>query len=272
MNDIIPELQDLTYLKWSKTRKSSGTAGSFLKSYDDTGDRMLYYKLSDYDPLKGIVGHECVNEIIAQRLMTLLDIPHLSYTLIHALVNINDIEYETYLCRSLDYKAPGESKIPLDEYYELYKNTGESPLDFCKRMHWESTIYGMLVIDFLIINRDRHGANIEVLSDRKKRIVRLSPLFDQGLSFVCRARTLKEMKSFDPMSDVKLQSFVASDSAFDNLKLVPKKYLKKLPTVNEDDKKVIFEGLKGVIDKGYIDKIWEIIYRRWEYIDNLRNT
>lgn len=272
MDDLVLELQDLTYLKWSKTRKSSGTAGSFLKSYDDTGERKLYYKLSDFDPVKGITGHECVNEIISQRLMTLLGIPHLSYTLIHALVNINDTEYETYLCSSLDYKEPGESKIPLDEYYALYKEPNEMPFEFCKRMHWEKTVYGMLVIDFLIINRDRHGANIEVLSDRKNRMIRLSPLFDQGLSFVCRARTLKEVKAFDPMSDVRIQSFVASGSAFENLKLLPKKYLKKLPPFNADDKKVIFEGLKDVIDKSYIEKIWEIICRRWEYIDNLRNT
>ena len=189
MDDLVLELQDLTYLKWSKTRKSSGTAGSFLKSYDDTGERKLYYKLSDFDPVKGITGHECVNEIISQRLMTLLGIPHLSYTLIHALVNINDTEYETYLCSSLDYKEPNEM-----------------PFEFCKRMHWEKTVYGMLVIDFLIINRDRHGANIEVLSDRKNRMIRLSPLFDQGLSFVCRARTLKEVKAFDPMSDLRIQS------------------------------------------------------------------
>ena len=76
MNDIIHEIQDMRYLKWTRTRNSSGTAGSFLKSYDNTGKRKMYYKLSDYDSRKGIVSHECVNEIIAQRLLDILEIEH----------------------------------------------------------------------------------------------------------------------------------------------------------------------------------------------------
>ena len=71
MNDIVQEIQDLRYLKWTKTRNSSGTAGSFLKSYEETGGRKIYYKLSDYDVRRGIVGHECINEIVAQRILDL---------------------------------------------------------------------------------------------------------------------------------------------------------------------------------------------------------
>ena len=89
MEDIIRELQDLRYLNWSRTRKSSGTAGSFLKSYEESGNRKIYYKLSDFDSVKGIVGHECINEIIVQRLLNILGIEHLNYILVHALVKIN---------------------------------------------------------------------------------------------------------------------------------------------------------------------------------------
>ena len=69
MPQIVTELQDLTYLSWAKARQSSGTAGSFLKSYDDTGARKTYYKLSDYRAGDGIVGHECVNEVVVDRLL-----------------------------------------------------------------------------------------------------------------------------------------------------------------------------------------------------------
>ena len=113
MNDIIKELTDLRYLNWTKSRKSSGTAGSFLKSYDDTGTIKKYYKISDFDTTLGIVGHECVNEIIAQRLMNIIGIEHLEYKLIHALIHIGGKEYETFLCESLDYKKAGEQKITL---------------------------------------------------------------------------------------------------------------------------------------------------------------
>ena len=36
--DIIKQTQDLTYLKWSHIRSSSGTAGTFLKSESIMGD------------------------------------------------------------------------------------------------------------------------------------------------------------------------------------------------------------------------------------------
>ena len=198
-NDIIHELQDLEYLKWSKTRNSSGTAGSFLKAYDDSGKIKKYYKLSDYDTLNGIVGHECVNEIIVGRLMDILGIEHLQYRLIHASVFIDDKKIETYLCESDDFKERNEAKVALEDFYVAEKYEKESPIDFCKRMGWEEYIYGMLVVDFLILNRDRHGANIEVLRDRKTKSLRLAPLFDHGLSFyfsfISRRRIVWEIRN-----------------------------------------------------------------------------
>ena len=125
--DMITDLQDMRYLNWARTRRSSGIAGSFLKSYDDSGEKRKYYKLSDFDPLKEITGHECVNEIIVQRLLCHLGIEHLDYTLIHALVKVDGKDYETWLCESEDFKKPGERKITLEDYYVLEKTEGESP-------------------------------------------------------------------------------------------------------------------------------------------------
>lgn len=84
MKDIIRETQDLTYLRWSHIGSSSGTAGTFLKSESTMDGKKIYYKLSNFDTLKGVVGHECVNEIIVDRLLTLLGVEHLNYELIHA--------------------------------------------------------------------------------------------------------------------------------------------------------------------------------------------
>ena len=94
----------MRYLDWTKSRKSSGPAGTFLKAYDDSGAIKKYYKLSDYDPINGIIGHECVNEIIVQRLLRILKIDHLDYKLIHALIMLDDREVETFLCESEDFK------------------------------------------------------------------------------------------------------------------------------------------------------------------------
>ena len=65
---------DLTYLTWSLSRSSIGTAGSFLKSYEEINGRKFYYKMSNYDSVRGVIGHESVNEIVAQNIADALQI------------------------------------------------------------------------------------------------------------------------------------------------------------------------------------------------------
>ena len=76
---------------------------------------------------------------------------------------------DTYVCASENFRARGEDKQAIDVCYESERMDGESPLDFCVRMGWADYIWNMLVVDFLILNQDRHGANIEVLRAEKKR-------------------------------------------------------------------------------------------------------
>lgn len=267
-NQLIKEKQNMTYLHWAKIRNSSGTAGSFLKSYSTVGDKKVYYKLSDYDNVKGIVGHECVNELIADRLLTLLGIEHLSYSLIHADVKINGNIFETYLCASEDFKNRGESKIALDAYFEAEKYESESALEFCIRNGWEEYIYEMLVVDFLILNRDRHGANIEVLRNAKKKTLRIAPLFDHGISLLSRCRTDEEITNYDIMEDKPVQCYIGSRSTKENLEIIPKDKLPKLNRLKSTDKEIIMEGLDGIISEALQDKIWDMIYSRWCYYED----
>lgn len=268
---IIREKQDLTYLTWSKIRNSSGTAGSFLKAYTDFGGKKRYYKLSNYDAYKGIVGHECVNEIIVDRLLGILGIPHLNYELIYADVMIGDKRYSTFLCGSEDFKARGESKIALDTFYQAERVENESPLDFCIRYGWEAYIYEMLVVDFLILNRDRHGANIEVLRNSKNKSYRLAPLFDHGLSLCFTCIENSDLSQIDVMEDKKVQCFVGSNSAMENLKLIPREKLPKANALKEGDKERLFADLDGVISNDLQDKIWDMIWTRWRYYEDFCN-
>ena len=81
--DIVRAIQDLTGLDWNERASSSGTAGTYLKARTGSGSRLIYYKLPRYN---GVVidGYECVNELLASRLMDALGIEHLAYRLIHA--------------------------------------------------------------------------------------------------------------------------------------------------------------------------------------------
>lgn len=268
---IIHEKQDMTYLSWAKVRNSSGTAGSFLKSYSDLGGQKIYYKLSNYDALRGITGHECVNEIIADRLLTCLGIEHLHYQLIHADIMLDGKVTEVWLCASHDFKKAGESKIALDAYYQAERLDSETPLQFCIRSGWEDYIYTMLVVDFLILNRDRHGANIEVLRNRRKKSIRLAPLFDHGLSFVFRCETEEQLAHEDVLADKRVQCFVGSQSTWENLKLIPADRRPKLNRLKESDRAFIMEGLDPVLPAAWQNKIWDMIWKRWNAYEDFCN-
>lgn len=267
--EIIHEKQDLTYLSWSLIRSSSGTAGSFLKATDDLQQLKIYYKLSNYDGINGIVGHECINEIIVDRFLNILGIEHLHYDLIHADIDVDGKEMETYLCASKDFKAHGEHKVALDAYYQAEKLDGETPLQFCTRNGWSDFIYKMLVVDFLILNRDRHGANIEVLRNARKKSLRLAPIFDHGLSLLFNCHTEEEINQFDVMKDRAVQCFVGSRSAQQNLMLIPKDEILALNPLQHTHKAYLLEGLDGIIPQSLQNKIWDMIWQRWEYYENL---
>ena len=270
-NDIIHELQDMRHLEWARIRRSSGTAGSFLKAYSTKNGKKVYYKLSCYDSVNGITGHECVNELIVDRLLSVLGVEHLNYRLIHALVQIEGKDYETYLCASDDFKNKGDSKIALDDYYDLEKEKGESVLDFCARMGWGNYIYTMLVVDYLILNRDRHGANIEILRSAADGIVKPAPLFDHGISLIHNCRTIDDVNAVDPLADKPIQCYVGSRSARDNLDLIPSRKHPTLHTLEEHDKEVLLAGLEGIIPQEYLNKIWEVIWLRWKEYESIKN-
>lgn len=260
---VITEKLDLTYLKWSHGRNSSGTAGTFLKSQSVVSGEKVYYKLSNYDSEKGIIGHECVNEIIVDRLLTILGVEHLEYQLIHADIEIEGKIYDTWLCASKDFKQRGETKSALDNYYQINKTENESHYEFCVNHGWKEYIDAMLAIDFLILNRDRHGANIEVLRNGRKHTVRIAPLFDHGLSFLCSCYNDEEIQNFDILADKLCQNFIGSRSTCDNLNLIEDKKNIFKNKLKMQDRDILFEDLSYVLSETHLNKIWTMLWTRW---------
>ena len=263
MKKVIIEKQDLTYLKWSHVRSSSGTAGTFLKSQSVVSGEKIYYKLSNFDSEKGVIGHECVNEIIVDRLLTILGVEHLEYQLVHADIEIDGKVYDTWLCASKDFKKIGESKAALDNYYQVNKSADEARYEFCVNQGWKRYIDTMLVVDYLILNRDRHGANVEVLRDARKHILRIAPLFDHGLSFLCSCYTAEEIEKFDVLEDKPCQNFIGGRSTYDNLKFVENKKDIFTNSLKEEDKGILLADLDSVLTEVHLDKIWNMLWARW---------
>ena len=268
MGDVTTKLQDLRHLDWSECANTSGTAGCFLKSREETGAGVWYYKLSCYDSYRGIYGHECANEIVASRLMSILGIEHLEYRLVHSLVRVNGKDHETWLNRSRSFRKGGDRKQALETFYELNKKEAESPLELCTRFGWERQIKEIMLVDYLIVNRDRHGANIEVLQSKDGNL-RLSPVFDSGLSFVFSCYDdERRVQEFDPLADVNANNFLGTRSLEENLhRFVGAKL--DVGSLKVSDKNVLFDGLDGVLSNSHIEKMWEILLKRWEVYEAL---
>ena len=266
---VIKEKQDLTYLRWSHIRSSSGTAGTFLKSESVIGGKKIYYKLSNFDPVYGVTGHECCNEIIADRLLTILGVDHLHYELIHADIEIEGRVHTTWLCASEDFKKRGESKAALDDFFRVNALRGETRYDFCLRNGWGDYIDSLIATDYLILNRDRHGANIEVLRNARAKTIRIAPLFDHGRSLLYSCRSAEEVERFDVLEDKPCQNFIGSYSCFDNLRYIRDRKHVFSGTLSPLHRDLLFKDLDGALPEIWLDRIWEMIYKRYMIYESL---
>ena len=259
---------DLTHLTWSLSRSSTGTAGSFLKAYEEIDGEKLYYKMSNYDSVRGVIGHESINEMVAQNIADLLHIEHLTYDLVYCKVKVANNILDTWVTRSKDFKSPGESKMTFETYYDILSMDEEDKFHFIKRFGLEEYFFNMFLLDYLICNRDRHGANIEVL--QKEDNYRLAPLFDNGLSFMFSCyNDGNKMLEFDRLKDGPVNNYVGSMNLSDNLKLVPKSIRTK---VFMPEKEQLFKGLENAacaVPDEYWDCIYEMVKERANYVKNL---
>lgn len=194
---------------------------------------------------------------------------HLSYELINADIEIEGNIYNTYLCASEDFKKRGESKIALDDYYRTNAKKGESHYDFCVREGWKEYIDRMIAVDYLILNRDRHGANIEVLRNSRAHTLRIAPLFDHGLSLLYSCMSDNDAEQFDIMQDKRCQNFIGGFSCSENLKLIKDKTKIFENKLQESDRDIIFEGMDNILSDIFINKIWNMIYERYKIYENL---
>lgn len=275
--DVQHTLQDLTHLDWSESETSSATGGSYLKARSGEGPEATYYKLSCYDEVNGVYGHECVNETIAARLMGVLCIRHVPYRLVHARVRIGGHEHETWLSESASFRERGESKASLARFYSLNRLEGETRLRFCERFGWMQDIQKAMLVDYLIANRDRHGSNLEVLKSRDGQLC-LAPLFDNGLSLYYSSFNAQQLEAIDPLQDVIANNFLGTRSLEQNLvRFVPGNL--PIGRLKEAHETQVTDGLapaldgavQGVSGADFAHRLWQMIWERWCAYEDLRD-
>lgn len=181
--------------------------------------------------------------------------------LVRALVRIDGEEYETHVAVSETFKTAQDTRVAFEEFFKACRENGESVLAVALRFGWQTQVHQLFLFDFLIYNRDRHGANLEVLEAGGMK--RLSPFFDNGLSFAVSCSTDKELAAFDVMADRRVNNFIGSRSLYENLKLVTEPVAAK--ELSESARDRLFCGMGGVLSESHQEVVWNMLWGRWNY-------
>ena len=258
-------LIDLQGLKWDNIESNNGTTqGTFPKAIINTAKGKVYYKLSRCDTYSNeITGYESIFEVIVYRLCKEMGLNCLKYDLVHGKIilpnNIKSIE--TYLCVSKDFRGNAE-KITAEKLYVRFRKYNEDALTTFSRLGFSEYINQLLLLDYIIYNRDRHGKNIEFSIENNH--IKAAPIFDNGFSFVSPyGKDLELIKAFKVNSDMPVNNFIGSKSLLQNLNLIRKPIL--VNKITRQTRQIIFKDTAQCLPRVVRDKVWEIIESRYGY-------
>ena len=254
---------DLTSLNFSMGYKGNSSHGMLFKANTEK----YYFKLSQFfEYVGGSYSYESVCEVIGSRLCNLLGFENAGYRIVHAKIKISNREYTEWLCVSENYKRTDEHRTTLENFIRF---RGGDTLDLlynfniCKSEPFFNKLVQMMFVDYLMDNRDRHGANIELLiSDNKTR---LSPIYDLGCSLISTCQYDEDkINKFDIRHDGPVNNFLVSMFWKDIMNEI-RPYLKK-PYINIDN--LYLDDLKPCFKENgdlIINKIKLMIKERYIY-------
>lgn len=152
--------------------------------------------------------------------------------------------------------------MTFEDLHYMYRNLSSEEL--LLRFNFVESFYNMLIADFLVVQRDRHGGNIEILI--KDDDYYFAPLFDNGLSFLAPypSSLTGSISSFESLKDYPVNNYIGTRSLYQNLG-----YLSHPVRVNKltkEHRKSIFYNLKCTLPNEYLDKVWEIITYRYMFL------
>ena len=102
-----------------------------------------------------------------------------------ARIIIDGKEYQTFVVRSQNYVKSGFTVISLiTDYLTNRLSDMESPLAYCQRIGLQPYLDCVFLFDYLIMNIDRHGHNIELLYNAENQM-QPATIFDNGRSLTC---------------------------------------------------------------------------------------
>lgn len=255
-------INDLTHLNWRTTHNGGVSYGCYYKATEVIKGKKYYYKCSNFYQNDNTFGDESVYEVICSRLFSKLGFDCVKYTLVLARVKIQGMIFTTYVCKSEDFSVGYESRITMENLHLLYR--GLTVDNLITKLGIQSSVKRMLLADFITLQRDRHGGNIELLYKNGKYY--LSPLFDNGLGLLAPYPSSynTNIKDFDVLSDYPVNNYIGQRSLYQNLRYIDKPI--RVNRLSKRDRGSLFYNLSGVLPESYLDKIWELITYRYMFL------
>lgn len=243
-----------------------------FNSPDNTSDGWLRkrWKIADGKRvlIKGGSGkqQEPFNEVIASKIFSLLDIPHVDYTVIWQ----NDRPYsvcEDFVNNSTElipaYRLTlSQKKSNSDSYYQHF-------LKCCNNIHIDAVPFldRLLTVDYIIANEDRHFNNFGLIRNPKTLdYIDFAPVYDSGTSLSYD----KDILSYDYKSkpfNKNPQEQLKLVSSFDWLDT------SKLRGISDFIKETLYPAVYyNIMTADRPSKIASFVERRIEYVDSLSHT
>jgi len=257
---------DLTNLNWATTHSGGVSYGAFYKTSETVNITKYYYKCSNFYSGQQEFGDESIYEVICSRLLNKLGLNCINCALVLAKIKINNNIYTTYVSKSENYFKEYNSRTTLENLVDILRTKDNNIDVIINKLGISKQIKEIIIADFITIQRDRHGENIELLEKDNKYTV--APMFDNGLSFLApypsKITNLNQIVNFEVMNDYPVNNYIGQRSLFGNLK-----YINKPIPINKlkpEDRRSIFYNLANTLPKEYLDKIWEIILTRYDFL------
>lgn len=266
-------MRDLTYLSWSMGKDFSGeftqtSLGAYYKTVEILEGTKKYYKASRLIYGQGF-GDESIYEVLFSRVMKLLGIPCVEYQLIHAKIRLADKIYETHICESKDFAKSYLSRRTFEKFVEA---DGDSVDVIIAKYGFQKMINQIIVADYLTLNFDRHGANVEMLLDTNGNY-ELAPLFDNGNSFFSPYPSIDKnqiptVREYDVTQNKRLGNhFLGAKDLLDSLC-----YVKGRVAINRvvnERWDTIFQDMEEILPDSYKYKIVETLTKRLSYLEEV---
>ena len=111
-----------------------------------------------------------------------------------------------------------------------------------------------------------------MLRNDEEDSVRIAPLFDQGVSLLFSTYgDEKLLENVDVMRDFPVNNYIGAKSLEYNLSLIPRGYNLQIHTLKKEDRDYIFKDINNILSEKHINKIWEMIWKRWCYFEKVCN-